>query len=83
MNQTWEEQFNVFLQEASQREKDVIAGLQHYYESKTMANDRAEEEEEIRDPNILHDEDDNTNMNDFDLESSDTSVSHDKYTMFM
>ena len=48
-----------------------------------MANDRAEEEEEIRDPNILHDEDDNTNMNDFDLESSDTSVSHDKYTMFM
>jgi hypothetical protein len=37
VGQTWEQEFERFLQQMSHSEKNVIAGLQYYYQSKNVA----------------------------------------------
>ena len=37
--------YNVYMENASQRDKDVVAGCQYYYETKNVAVNRSAEEE--------------------------------------
>lgn len=43
--ETWEMAYNVYMENASQRDKDVVAGCQYYYETKNVAVNRSAEEE--------------------------------------
>jgi hypothetical protein len=42
---TWEEAFTNFMEITNQRDKDVVAGCQYYYESKSIARNREYEDE--------------------------------------
>lgn len=51
---TWEEEFLNFLHQTSQQQRDTIAGLQYYYQSKSSADNRRQisdetEEEDVQD----------------------------------
>ena len=82
-DETWEHGFNMFLQRTSQHERDIIAGLQYYYEIKNVADsNRAQiigenEESDLKD-NVG--DDDNNNVNEIRVNegtSSDLLVSCD------
>ena len=77
IEKTWEQEFNLFLHQASQQEKDIIAGLQYYYESKSLANNQDDDDDEIRFTDMhVHDNDDDDNLNDIGPEGCDSSVSY-------
>jgi hypothetical protein len=44
-DQRWEYAFDIFMQNANQRDRDVIAGSQYYYESRNVVANRNVEEE--------------------------------------
>lgn len=44
-NENWETAFNAYMQTAGQRDRDVVAGCQYYYETKNVAINRGEEED--------------------------------------
>lgn len=71
-NVDWEEEFNSFIRTGSQRDRDVIAGCQYYYESKSVAANRAFEEERDDNTEELEDEDEETVD---DVGSSNVTVS--------
>lgn len=58
VGQTWEEGFNDFLQEASQQIREVVAGMQYYYKSKKMAENRLPMSAEDEEMEINNNEDD-------------------------
>ena len=65
--ETWETAYNLYMESASQRDKDVVAGCQYYYESKNVAMNRnVEEEIEATED---HFNDNNNNEMDIDDES--------------
>jgi hypothetical protein len=43
--ETWEEAFTNFMKTTNQRDKDVVAGAQYYYESKSITRNREYEDE--------------------------------------
>jgi hypothetical protein len=57
-SESWEFAFTMFVKDASQQDKDVIAGSQYFYESKNVAANRINDEES--DFNVVeqHDEED-------------------------
>jgi hypothetical protein len=44
-DETWELAFTTYIQNASQREKDVVAGCQYYYETKSVVANREFDDE--------------------------------------
>lgn len=44
-SESWESAFNIFMETASQRDRDVIAGCQYYYDSRKTTENRDVEEE--------------------------------------
>jgi hypothetical protein len=53
---TWESAFLAYMQNASQRDKDVAAGCQYYYESKNVIVDRDCDEAMFEDINKIDDD---------------------------
>lgn len=50
--ESWEEAFTMFMENANQQDRDVIAGSQYYYESKNVLRNREfEDEKESADDN--------------------------------
>ena len=47
--QSWEEAFNTFLSHTSKHTKDMISGIQYFYEARAAAEDEREREEEVDD----------------------------------
>jgi hypothetical protein len=50
---TWESAFLIYMQNVSQRDKDVTAGCQYYYESKNVIVDRDRDEATFEDMNEI------------------------------
>ena len=75
-DETWEMEFNIYMKEAVQRDKDVIAGAQYYYESKNIVANRNDDEDgsDERDDNSNDDEAVITE-DDLQFESTSTAVS--------
>ena len=75
-DETWEKEFNGYMNVAGQRERDVIAGCQYYYESKNIVADR-DDNDNRRDEadDILNDEEAVIVENDSSIESTLPSVS--------
>ena len=44
-DETWESAFESYIGVASQRDRDVIAGCQYYYDTRSVVQDRVDEEE--------------------------------------
>ena len=42
--ESWKAAFDLFMERGCQRDRDVVAGCQYYYESKNVASNRIEEE---------------------------------------
>lgn len=75
-DENWEDQFNFFMEHASQRDKDVISGSQYYYESKNVVAERGFEEEMETNVEIQAEEDDNFEEDDMiELEGDNSLVS--------
>jgi hypothetical protein len=53
-DQTWESAFNGFMEMATQQDRDVVAGSQYYYETRTVAANKKNKEEE----NCINEDDD-------------------------
>ena len=71
-NETWENRFNLFIQSASQRDKDVISGSQYYYESKDVVNERGFEEE--METNVVNRGEDDDDIEDENLDESAVNI---------
>ena len=74
VDETWEQSFETFVHDASQRDKDVLAGFQYYYESK---NDGLKNEtDDERNVDIeTNDENEINNIDDSEVDSINISVS--------
>ena len=70
-DENWEYRFNLFLETASLRDKDIISGSQYYYESKNIVTER-EIEDEIE-PNIANRGDDDDDFEDENIDASDVN----------
>ena len=79
----WETMFERFMQDAKQRDKDVVAGCQYYYESKDVAMDRAFDDERDENEAETDDENDEQELGDGnnEVESSDVTVSLEHVTV--
>ena len=77
---SWESAFTGYMQNAPQRDKDVVAGCQYYYETKTIAVNNDLEEE--RDNGAIEINDDQMRVDD-DLsdENMEVSVSDSCYVL--
>lgn len=74
-DQNWDDEFDTFMLKGTQRDRDVIAGSQYYYETKNVGANRAFEE---RDGDVEESEEGNDEMGrdeDEHVESVNTSVS--------
>ena len=71
-NETWENRFNIFMQSASQRDKDVISGSQYYYESKDVVNERGFEEE--METNVVNRGEEDDDIEDENLDESAVNI---------
>jgi hypothetical protein len=72
----WESAFNLYMETASQRDRDVISGCQYFYDSKNPARNRDVEEEIKRNNDVpVEDEDDREFEDENCDESTITSVS--------
>ena len=65
--ETWEVAFSSFMLHADQRDQDVVAGCQYYYESKSVMANR-DLDEESRDQNGNEDENEYDGEGDHDVE---------------
>jgi hypothetical protein len=73
---SWEMAFNQFMENANQRDRDVIAGCQYYYDSRNVVGGEERNEEENDNVNEYHPEVDQVNVSiDDEGESSLVSVS--------
>ena len=77
-DESWQWAFNLYMQDASQRDKDVIAGCQYYYDSREVAQEKLSDvDEDIAvdyEVNLGHD-DDSVDGNNVEGGSTITSVS--------
>ena len=79
--ETWESAFNIFMETATRRDRDVVAGCQYYYDSRNSARtDRAEDEDDDvdvdRDSHMyVENEEDTDNGEEDPNESTEASVS--------
>ena len=75
----WESAFNVYMETACQRDKDVVAGCQYYYDSRNTTGDReVEEETPVTDDSDIQVANDDRDAEDDDFDYDDpiiTSVS--------
>lgn len=69
-DETWESAFESYMTIASQREKDVVAGCQYYYDTRSVVEDRVvDEERDMRmDDDVGTDHYENEDRNDGDDE---------------
>ena len=72
--ENWETTFAMFILNANQRDKDVVAGCQYYYESRSDLVNREVEEERDHESDDEHD-DDFERHDDLPIESIASSVS--------
>ena len=79
----WKTTFDRFMENGKQRDKDVIAGCQYYYESKDVAANRAFDNEREESETELNDEDDERDMGDVEeeMEPSNVTVSLEQVTV--
>jgi hypothetical protein len=49
VDNTWEAEFKAFVASTCQRNRDVIAGAQYYYDSRTLAEEKQEKEDAVVD----------------------------------
>lgn len=83
-NKSWEDEFNFFLETASQRDKDVISGSQYYYESKSVVADRFSED--VLETNFGNGEESVEDFDDEDnneIEINNVTVSKKKIILLM
>jgi hypothetical protein len=75
-NDTWEEAFDKFMESTTQRDKDVVAGCQYYYESRSVGTHRElESEREIDAEERLVEDEDELETYDVDNDRTLSSVS--------
>ena len=80
-SETWESAFNIFMETATRRDRDVVSGCQYYYDSRNSArSDRAEDEDvnvdDDRDSHIFVEDEEETDIREEDPnESTMASVS--------
>ena len=81
-DENWEFAFNTFMETASRRDRDVVAGCQYYYDSRisTEVSD-VEEDTRVNDESnvYLEDDEERDNGEGDSLESTVASVSHNIY----
>lgn len=79
-DETWETAFNTYIEATSQRDRDVVAGCQYYYDSRTVVGKEGNDEdtdlnnERNDEQNFRNDMEDD---DDLEEESSKTLVSHE------
>jgi hypothetical protein len=73
-DESWERAFDMFMQNASQRDRDVVSGCQYYYESRDVVANRSIEEER----KINVEEEDGF---DDEREDDDDTVAHEDLSM--
>jgi hypothetical protein len=62
--ESWEDTFTHFMETANQRDKDVVAGSQYYYESKSVARNRDYNEEKELEDDIHHEDNEENDFED-------------------
>jgi hypothetical protein len=75
-DQTWGCAFDIFMRKANQKDRDVIAGSQYFYESRKVAANRSDEDERSIDMDEGNNTDNETYHDDdiVDLEDLSTSI---------
>ena len=74
-HETWEKAFIHFMDNATQRDHDVVAGCQYYYESRNVVVNHEEDEEAVEDDNERRPNDVDGEIDDQSEEVSSTMVS--------
>ena len=70
-DENWEYRFNLFLETASLRDKDIISGSQYYYESKNIVTEREIDDE--METNIANRGEDDDDFEDENIGASDVN----------
>ena len=79
----WEIAYDRFMRNAKQRDKDVVAGCQYYYESKDVAVNRLFDEEREENTEGYEPENDEFDTGDVreEVDASDVTVSFQQVTV--
>jgi hypothetical protein len=70
----WENAFNAYMRNASQRDKDVVAGCQYYYDSRNVAASRDVEEMGFEGAGDVYEDGDDETDHDVDNDLRDESL---------
>ena len=74
-DESWEVAYDAYLRTATQRDHDVVAGCQYYYDSRTSVEDKDMKEEIDHDVFTHYEEGEDVESENVNVESSTTSVS--------
>ena len=74
-DESWEVAYDAYLRTATRRDRDVVAGCQYYYDSRTSVEDKDMKEEIDRDVFTHYEEGEDVESENVNVESSTTSVS--------
>ena len=74
-SETWESAFNIFMETATRRDRDVVAGCQYYYDSRNSARTDRTEDEDVdidvdRDSHIYVEDEEETDIGEEDPNES-------------